>query len=95
MEAVYRKALNYELGLRGVLMEEEKILPVLYKEQLMGQYQADIVVDNKIILALKAVSAISKAHEAQAMHYLVATGLKLAIIINFGAASPQQKRIVK
>jgi len=95
LEAVYRKALIYELELRGILVEEEKVLPVYYKDQLIGQYQADIVVDGQIILELKAISVISKAHEAQAMHYLTATNLKLAIIINFGAASLQQKRIVK
>ena len=95
LEAVYRKALIYELTLRGITVEEERVLPVYYKGQLIGEYKADLVVDGKIILELKAVSAITKIHEAQAIHYLTATGMKLAIILNFGASSLQQKRIVK
>jgi GxxExxY protein len=95
LEAVYKKALIYELTLRGLIVEEEKILPIYYKDQLIGEYKADLVVDGKIILELKAVSAIAKTHEAQAMHYLTATGLKLALILNFGASSLQQKRIIK
>ncbi|MBI3244645.1 MAG: GxxExxY protein [Chloroflexi bacterium] len=95
LEVVYRKALVYELTLRGILVEEEKPLPVYYKGQLVGEYRADLVVDGKIILEIKAVSALIKAHEAQAIHYLTATDLRLALLINFGANSLQQKRIVK
>ena len=95
LEVVYRKALVYELTLRQIPFEEEKILPVYYKGQLVGEYKADIVVDGKIILELKAVSAIIKAHEAQALHYLTATGLQLALILNFGTGSLQQKRIAR
>ena len=57
--------------------------------------EADFVIEGQIIIELKAVSAISAAHEAQAHHYLAATGLKLAVILNFGAESLQQKRIVR
>lgn len=95
LEAVYRKALLCELALRSIPFEEEKVLPVHYKGQLVGEYKADIVVDGKIILELKAVSAINAGHEAQALHYLAATGMELAIILNFGTPSLQQKRIVK
>lgn len=95
LEAVYRKALLCELALRSIPFEEEKVLPVYYKGQLVGEYKADIVVDGKIILELKAVSAINAGHEAQALHYLAATGMELAIILNFGTPSLQQKRIVK
>jgi len=95
LEAVYRKALLYEFALRGIPYEEEKLLPVYYKGQLIGEYRADIVVDGKIILELKAVSALNKAHEAQALHYLTTTGLQLAILLNFGADSLQQKRVAK
>ncbi|MEK7327478.1 MAG: GxxExxY protein [Chloroflexota bacterium] len=95
LEVVYRKALVYELMLRGILVEEEKPLPVYYKGQLVGEYRADLVVDGKIILEIKAVSALTKAHDAQAIHYRTATGLRLAILINFGSSSLQSKRIVK
>lgn len=95
LEAVYQKALAYELTLRKIPFEEQKILPVYYKGQLVGEYKPDFVVDGKIILELKAVTAITSAHEAQAQNYLAATGLHLAIILNFGADKLEQKRVVK
>ena len=95
LEAVYEAALAHELTLRGIPFERQKGLPVYYKGQLVGHYVADFVVDGQIILELKAVSALTKAHEAQAHNYLAATGLRLAILLNFGADSLEQKRIVK
>ena len=95
LESVYEAALAYELTLRGIHFEPQKHLPVYYKDQLLGEYIADLVIEGQIILELKAISAISAAHEAQAHHYLAATGMKLAIILNFGAESLQQKRIVR
>lgn len=95
LEVVYRKALIYELALRGIKVAEEKPIPVYYKGQHLGDYQIDLLVDDKIILELKAVSTLTKGHEAQAIHYLTATELKLAILLNFGSGSLQQKRLVK
>jgi GxxExxY protein len=95
LEAVYAGALARELAVRGIPFEAEKRLSVFYKGDLVGEYAADFVVDGKIILELKAVSELSRAHEAQAHNYLAATGLRLAILINFGAASLQHKRIVR
>ena len=95
LEAVYQLALEHELTLRGIPFEPRKELPVTYKGQAVGLYIADIVVDGKIILELKAMSALNKAHEAQAHNYLTATGLRLAILINFGASSLQWKRIIR
>jgi len=95
LESVYESALAYELELRGIKFERQKRLSVSYKDRVVGEYAADMVVEDEIILELKAVSAISSAHEAQAHHYLAATGMKLAIILNFGTESLQQKRIVR
>ncbi len=95
LEAVYEAALAHELTLRGIHFERQKKLPVTYKDQLVGDYVADLVVEEQIILELKAVSALTPAHEAQAHNYLAATGLHLAILLNFGAESLQQKRIVR
>lgn len=60
---------------------------------LSGEYYADILVEGKIILELKAVEKITNAHKAQALHYLKATGMKLAIIINFGKESLEFERL--
>jgi len=96
LEAVYHKALAYELNTRRISFEQKKSLPVYYKEKLLGEYEADFIVESKIILEIKAVSNIVNAHEAQALHYLAATtGLQLAIILNFGSNSLQQKRVAK
>ena len=95
LESVYEEALAHELALRGIPFERQKRLPVQYKGQLVGEYVADLIVDDEIILELKAVSKITAAHEAQAHNYLAATGLRLAILLNFGASSLQQKRIVR
>jgi len=95
LEAVYEAALAHELTLQGIPFERQKELPVYYKGQLVGHYVADFVIDGQIILELKAVSALTKAHEAQAHNYLAATGLSLAILLNCGADSLQQKRIVR
>ncbi len=95
LEAVYQRALAYELILRNIPFEEQKLLPVFYEGQLVGEYRADFVVAGTIIIEIKAASAITSEHESQALNYLAATGYRLAIILNFGAASLQYKRIVK
>ena len=95
LEAVYEGALAHELALRGIRFERQKRLPVRYKGQLVGDYVADFVVEDQIVLELKAVSRFNPTHEAQAHNYLAATGLRLAILLNFGAPSLQQQRVVR
>ena len=95
LEAVYEGALVHELALLQIPFERQKQLPVIYKGQLVGHYVADIVVDGKIILEIKAVSKIIDAHRAQAHNYLAATGIQLAIILNFGAQSLEQVRVIR
>ena len=94
LEVIYHKALAYELGLRTIAIEQYKKLPVYYKGQLLGEYETDMVAEEKVILELKSVSAINQAHIAQVRHYLAATGLRLAIIINFGAKSLESERVI-
>ena len=95
LEAVYEAALAHELTLRGIRFERQKRLPVHYKDQFVGDYVADLVVEDQVVLELKGISKLTPAHEAQAHHYLAATGLRLAILLNFGAPSLQQKRIIR
>ena len=95
LEKVYQKALAYELSLRKIPFEQYKPLPVTYKGLLVGEYEADFMVDGKIILEIKAVSSFHPAHEAQALHYLAATGYRLALLLNFGKESLQQKRVTR
>ena len=95
LEAVYQSALAHELTLRQIPFVQYYRLPVTYKDKSVGEYEADFVVAGEIILELKAVSVLHPKHEAQAINYLTATGLKLAILLNFGADSLQHKRLVK
>ena len=95
LEAVYQTALAEEFKIRKINFSREKPLPVFYKDQLVGKYQADFIVDEKIILELKAVSKIHPKHIAQTIHYLTSTGLKLALLLNFGAPSLEYKRVIK
>ena len=95
LEAVYQAALAHELTLRNIHFEQFKRLPVYYKGILVGEYVADSVIEGRIILEIKAVSTLHPKHEPQVINYLTATGFRLAILINFGADSLQQKRMVK
>jgi GxxExxY protein len=95
LEAVYESALAHEMSLQGISFERQKRLPVKYKGQIVGDYIADFVVTESVILELKAISEIAPAHEAQLLNYLAATGIKLGILLNFGAKSLQQKRLVR
>jgi len=94
LEQVYESALAHEFDLRGIAYERQPQLPVFYKERQVGWFKPDFIVDEKIILELKAVKAINEIHEAQAHNYLAASGLHLAIILNFGSPSLEFKRIV-
>ena len=95
LEAVYQAALEKELMLRGILFERKVKLPVLYKGELIGEYEADLVVDGKNVVEIKSISRLNSAHEAQAIHYLTATGLQLALLINFGSTSLEYRRVIK
>ena len=95
LEAVYQSALEKEFGLRGIPFESKVKLPISYKDELIGVYEADLIVGGKIIVELKSISKLNSAHEAQAIHYLTATGLQLAILINFGVRSLDYQRVVK
>ena len=95
LEAVYHAALAHELTLRKIPFESKKRLSVTYKGVPVGDYEADIVIDNKIILELKAVTTWHPKHEAQAINYLTATGFRLALLLNFGTPSLEHKRVIK
>ena len=93
-ETVYHRALCVELIAAKIPFESEKAVQVFFHGTLCGEFRCDIVVDASIILELKALDALCDAHIAQALSYLKATGLRLAILINFGGKSLQSKRVV-
>lgn len=83
LEKVYEKALKFELESKGYTVDEQKEIDVLYKGNIVGNYFADLIVNQKIIIELKCVCQISDYHKAQLLNYLVATGYRLGILINF------------
>ena len=91
LEEVYKNALMVELEAEGLRSEKEVPISVVYKDVRVGDYRADIVVENKLILELKTVTALNAAHEAQLVNYLNATGIDDGLLINFGTASLQHK----
>jgi len=95
LESVYQAALEKELTLRGIPFHHQVELPVCYKGDLVGVYKADLVIDGKIIVEIKGISKLNASNQAQALHYLSATGLQLAILINFGAGSLDYRRVIK
>jgi len=91
LEKVYEKALINELKLDGFFCEEQKKIEVYYKNKNVGEYYADILVDNEIILELKAAESLCEEHEYQLINYLKATNIELGLLLNFGK-KPEIKR---
>ena len=91
LEEVYKNALMVELDALGIRAEKEIPIAVNYKGVRVGDYRADIIVDNRLILELKAVTSLNSGHEAQLVNYLNATGINDGLLINFGAASLQHR----
>ena len=94
LEKVYERALLKELCLRGIPVEAQKEIKVFSTGQAVGTYFADLVVNNEILLELKAVENLNNIHKAQVLNYLKATGLKLGLLINFGRERVQYERLV-
>nr|WP_293302609.1 GxxExxY protein [Allomuricauda sp.] len=94
-EAVYSDALEIELKSNGVPFKKEVKFDIIYKgKKLKHHYFADFIVDDKIILELKAVEKISSSHVKQTLNYLAASKMKLGLIINFGEDSLAYKRVL-
>jgi GxxExxY protein len=87
LESVYEEILCYELKKRGLNVDRQKGLPVLYDELKMELgFRADIIVENKVILELKSLEILAPVHSKQLLTYLKLTELKLGLLINFGEA---------
>ncbi len=95
LESVYEKCLLIELRKAGLQVESQQAITVRYDGEIVGEFFADIVVENTIILELKSVRMIVKAHEIQLVNYLVATGKPVGLILNFGETKVEVKRKVR
>jgi GxxExxY protein len=95
LESVYEKCLLIELRQAGLRAECQKPLIVRYDGEIVGEFVADIVVEDAVILELKSVRRLIAAHEIQLVNYLVATGKPVGLILNFGEQKVEVKRKVK
>ena len=94
LEKVYETALVQELESRGVRARSQAEMAVHYKGQSVGVYYSDILADGKVICEIKAVDSLASVYEAQLLHYLKATGIKVGLLLNFGSKRLQVKRMV-
>ena len=95
LESVYEKCLLIELRKAGLNAESQKPITVYYDGKIVGEFVADIIVDDTIILELKSVRRITKAHEVQLVNYLVATGKAVCLPLNFGESKVEIKRKIR
>ena len=94
LEKVYENALMIALRKRGIKCQQQAPIKVTYEGEVVGEYFADILVNDSVILELKTVEALTNVHRAQAINYLKATGFRLAILINFAKPKLEYERIV-
>ena len=92
LESIYEKCMLIELRECGLIAEAQKAITVIYKNEVVGDFIADILVNDTIILELKSVRQIAKAHETQLVNYLVSTGKPIGLILNFGENKVDVKR---
>jgi GxxExxY protein len=92
LESIYENALSIALQTNGLRVETQSRIDVWFRGQKLGDFFADIVVEDLVVLELKAVRSIDKSHEAQLLHYLRATPIEVGLLLNFGE-KPEFKRM--
>ena len=94
LEKVYENALALELRAVGLTVDQQHGLTVTYRNQIIGQYYIDLLVDNALLVELKTVQAFDDSHRLQCLNYLKASGLHLCLLLNFAKPRLEIKRIV-
>jgi GxxExxY protein len=93
LENVYENALTIEMEAMGLSCEKQRKIKVHYESHLVGIYYADVCVNDKVILELKATERLSLAHEAQLINYLKATDVEIGLLLNFGKQAEFKRKI--
>lgn len=94
LESIYQNALKIELERIGLQCMTERVVEIFYRNKKVGEHRIDLVVNGKVIIELKAVSGFHPVHQAQVISYLKATGLRVALLVNFGKDKVVYKRFV-
>ncbi len=92
VESVYCRALAQEFETAGIKADSEVSIEVYYRDGLVGSFRADFIVEDQLLLEIKAVTDLVEAHESQVLNYLSASSIELALLINFGTKRPQIRR---
>ncbi len=92
LESVYEKALSIELKRAGIIHERQSPVQVFYENEVVGDFVVDLLVENKLVVELKAVTHIITTHEIQLVNYLAATRLDVGLLINFGVEKVEVRR---
>lgn len=95
LEKVYENALAIELRSAGLTIEQQRGITVAYKGEVVGEYFADLLVEDTVMVELKTVRALDRAHHAQCINYLRASGLHLCLLFNFGTPRLEFRRVVQ
>jgi GxxExxY protein len=93
LEKVYENAMLIELNEIGLFTERQKPISVFYNEKLVGEYFADLIVENKVIIELKAAESLIEEHELQLINYLKATDIEVGLLLNFGKKPEVRRKI--
>ena len=95
LEGVYQEALEIELGERGVCFSRQPAIEIEYKNHTLSKtYQPDLLIEQRLVVELKALDRIGAVEEAQLLNYLKATGIQVGLLMNFGGRSLEWKRMV-
>jgi GxxExxY protein len=95
LESVYEACMIVEMTNRGLIVEAQKPIEVFYRDQPVGFFVADLIVDDLVIIELKSVRQLIEVHEVQLVNYLTATGKPIGLLINFAATGVEIKRKVR
>jgi GxxExxY protein len=94
LETIYRKAMVHELSIKDLSVREEVPFDVTYKEATLGRYYCDLLVENTVIVELKAIDGLNSSHVGQLLNYLKASGLCIGLLFNFGRPRLEYKRVL-
>jgi GxxExxY protein len=94
LEKVYENALAYELVKQGLRVQQQWLIDVNYDGSIVGQYVADLLVEEEVLIEVKAIKCLDDIHMAQCLNYLKATGKTISLLLNFGSSKVEVRRIV-
>jgi len=93
LESVYEESMAIALRDAGLTVQRQVAVPVLFRGRQVGDFRADLLVENKVLLELKSARTLDRSHEAQLLHYLRATEIEIGLLLNFGE-KPQFRRLL-